>query len=225
MKEIEICKKEDLELDFSTYDIVKIKENSYVHLNFMEFIRKEFADYLVTDNRREISFKLEKDSKTWHRVICFGYENSIGYSNDEFSLERKKDSLVPQFYKDGVFHFPLKSLKKILKTRKDRKTKDVMYANANKFSFKLFSSIMLEELTEMGFENIQQTDTSIYISGIFNINESTYKATIRKQHDLDENFPLILNIYGNFSSATFRLTWKSAKQILIGISYLHKKEE
>jgi len=214
MQYIEIYNKEHLDLDFSKFDIVKIRENSYIHLNFSEFIKKEFSEYLVP-SQKMIELKQNKNYES--AFCCFGYKNTIWYNNDKFSFNRIP--LISPFYQDGIFNFPLKKLKKRMKSKKDRDEKDKLFANANAFSFKLFTSIMIEEIKEIGFENVQVNPRSVFVSGMFDISELTLKSVIRKQHSMDEEFPVKLRIWGDQGSCLFKTNWKTAKLIITGLSY------
>jgi hypothetical protein len=219
MKEIKISKESEIEIDYSSYDNVKIEKNSEVYVCINRFLKFQFSEYLENPN-----FEWRWNDGT----SMFGYQNQIFCYGTELSIRRKLkpfpiDFLTP----DDCYNFPIKELKKILKERKARKEKDVFNNNANAFSFDLMSSVMMEEIRLAGYTKIER-ETGYYnrieVYNIFNqehrsftISEVKLKTVIRKQQELDETFPLSLDLYGKSGVATYITTWGNVKKLLPGL--------
>lgn len=222
MKEIKISKEEELEFDYSSYDNVKIEKNSEVYVCINRFLKFQFSEFLVNPNF----------DWRWHDGTCmFGYENRI-YDNsycNSLSIHRKiKPFPIAFLTQDNCYNFPIKELRKILKERKSRKDKDELNKNANGFSFDLMSSVMMEEIRLAGYVKIERNKNTYYnqieVYNNFNpehlhftISEVTLKSVIRKQQELDETFPLSIDLYGKSGIATYVTTWGNVKKLLPGL--------
>lgn len=219
MKEIKISKVDEIEIDYSLYDNVKIEKNSEVYVCINRFLKFQFSEFIANQ------------TFTWswtNSSYLFGFENQISCYDNKLTLKRKIKPLTDVFLTpDKCYNFPIKELKKILKERKDRKQKDILNKNANAFSFDIFSSIMMEELRVIGFKNVERLKTD-WVNKIqvwnatkehlnFEISEIKLKSVIRKQQELDDNFPLHLDIYGKSGCASYKTTWSSVKKLLPGL--------
>jgi len=222
MKEIKISKEEEIEVDYSSYDNVKIQKNSEVYVRINRFLKFQFSEFLVNPNF----------DWRWNDGTCmFGYENRIydkSYCNG-LKIHRKiKPFSIDFLTPDNCYNFPIKELRKILKERKSRKDKDALNKNANGFSFDLMSSVMMEEIRLAGYVKIERNKNTYYnqieVYNNFNpehlhftISEVTLKSVIRKQQELDETFPLIITLYGKSGIATYVTTWGNIKKLLPGL--------
>lgn len=220
MKEIEITKEAEVDLDYREYDVVKIKMCSEAYVCINRFLKKQFSD-----------FETNSSNWSWHSgTHMFGFANIIticGFNNC-LEIKGNKKPLISPFLSNDTYHFPIKSLRKILQKRKDREQKDKLNKNANSFSFDLFSSVIMEELRTVGFVNIER-NKSEYANNIkaiipnrcsFTIREIKLKSVIRTQQDLDETFPLELIIIGRTGYTTFRTTWAAVKGMLPGLKLI-----
>lgn len=220
MKEIKISKEEEIEVDYSLYDNVKIEKNSEVYVCINRFLKFQFSEFLENPN-----FDWRWDDGT----CMFGYENRICVYTDEISIHRKIKPFPIEFLtSDNCYNFPIKELRKILKERKRRKEKDKLNENANGFSFDLMSSVMMEEIRLAGYVKIER-DKSVYCNNIkvynnfnpehlhFTISEIRLKSVIRKQQELDETFPLNIILYGKTGQASYSTTWGNIKKLLPGL--------
>lgn len=224
MKEIKISKIEDVDVDYSSYDNVKIGKNSDVYVCIVRFLKFQFKEFLVEDMRTHI----------WHwdsGTGMFGYHNhlSVDKYTNRLMIPGKRTPLADPFHTpiDNCYNFPIKEIKKIFTERKERKRQDELNENANSFSFDIISSVILSELDNVGFKNVTRNKLE-YLNNIavfsnnqkkqlFTISENTLKKVIRKQQEIDETFPLILNIIGHTGSTMFKTNWGAIKKLLPGL--------
>jgi hypothetical protein len=219
MKEITISKIEEIEVDYSSYDNVKIVNKSEVYVCIERFLKFQFSEFV------------EQPTWDWRwsdGTSMFGYYNRINCYRNRLTIQRKiKPFPTPFLTPDNCYNFPVKELKKILKHRKDRKQKDVLNNNANAFSFDIFCSIILEELRTVGFENVERIKSEYYNKIevwnktkeklVFRIFEVKLKSVIRKQQEFDETFPLSIELYGKSGAASYLTTWGIVKKLLPGL--------
>lgn len=216
---LEISQESDLKQDFSKADIVKIKHciNSFDWMN--ELVRKELSQYLCA------TCKMFRANE--HYYVNMFNDIDFRIASNEFFIYRMKNPLVEEFMKDGFYHFPLKSLRKILDKKKKESKKYEQNKNASAFSFDIFSSVIMEELRTLKFDPIVQNksewENNIKAEApnlnVF-ISEVKLKSIIKKQQELDDTFPLELSIngkHGRSGNIWFRTTWGAIKELLPGL--------
>lgn len=213
---MEISQESDLQQDFSNANIVRIKH-----------CVKSF-DWIDALIQKELSEFLRNNKEKFNKFSFGGFENiDLEFYHNEVNVVRHKTPLVKEFLKDGFYHFPLKELRKILTKKKKEAKKDEQNENASAFAFDIFSSVIMEEMRCLGFQNVEKEKTT-WSNEIkaesqnveIKIMEVKLKQAKKKQQEMDDSFPLEISIigkHGRSGDIWFRSTWGAIKKLLPGL--------